>query len=76
MHDEKEHKSFMKTAPYRFPVAVGRRLSWQRDSGPQSRRHMSPVKKGEKKNSLLVINTSMKITIQFGANGDQVLKTK
>lgn len=56
----------MKIAGYQSPVAVGCLLSWQQDSGLQSYRHMSHVKKRKKR--LHVINISMKITIQFGTN--------
>lgn len=45
LHDEKEYKSLMKIAGYQFPIAVGCLLSWQWDSGLQSCRNMSHVKK-------------------------------
>lgn len=48
LHTEKEYKSLMKIAGYQSPVAVGCLLSWQQDSGLQSYRHMSHVKKTKK----------------------------
>lgn len=51
LHAEEEYKSLMKIAGYQFPVAVGCLLIWQRDSGLQSCRHMSHVKKKKKKTS-------------------------